>query len=134
MKTMIIALLSLFSLTTFANRIPVCTMTFSGTSEGGGIYKPMQQTITNGLIKYDYHFEDLKVGVSFNLNIDKKGLIIMVDKKSNRTLNMTYGTLLDGEDETLETYLDINEATYQVDCKYQVEVSESDKVVEPRAE
>lgn len=127
MKSLIVALISLSSLTTFASRIPVCTITFTGTSAGGGIYKPMRQEIRGSLVIYDYHFENLRVDARFNLARGNKGMIMIVDKVSGRVLSMNRGALIDGEDETLETYFDLNEATYQIECMYQAEVPESDK-------
>jgi hypothetical protein len=44
-----------------------------------------------------------------------------------RVLSSTYAALLDGEDEVLEAYLDVNESTYQVTCKYADDIPESDK-------
>lgn len=131
MKSLIIALISLTSLSTLASRIPFCTITFSGTTEGSGIYQPMHQKITNSLVKYDYHFENLKIDASFALDVNNKGMILMIDKASGRVLSSTYAALLDGEKEELEAYLDLNGATYQVDCKYDNEVLESDKAETP---
>lgn len=119
MKSLIITLISLSSLSTFASRIPVCTMTFGGTSQGTGIYKPMRQEIRGSLHIYDYDFENLRVDARFNLASGNKGMIMMIDKASGRVLSSTYASLVDAEDESIEAYLDLNEATYQVECKYE---------------
>ena len=138
MKSLLIALLSFSSLTTFASRIPVCTITFSGGPEGVGIHQTMKQDIRGSLVIYEYHFENLRVDARFNLAKGNKGMIMMVDKKTDRVVAMTSPTLLDGKDESADLYYDQNGTTYQVDCKYQNEIPESDgapaKTQEPRAE
>ena len=122
MKSLIVILVTLSSLTAFASRIPVCTMTFGTKVEGVGIYKPMRQEIRNRLVIYDYHFENLKIDARFNLDTGPQGMIMMVDKASERVLHMTTASLRDGADESVEAYLDLNKDTYQVECKYQDEV------------
>ena len=119
MKSLIITLISLSSLSTFASRIPVCTMTFGGTSQGSGIYKPMHQDIRGSLYIYDYNFDDIRIDARFNLATGSKGMIMMIDKASGRVLSNTYASLVDGKDEEIEAYLDLNKATYQVECKYE---------------
>lgn len=127
MKLFISAIILSLSTSSFAGRIPFCDITFSQTTEGTGIHRSMSQKIQNNVVRYVYHFKNLRVDASFH-KADNKGLILIVDKSSGQVLSSTYATLLDGADETLESYLDLNGATYQVNCKYGDEIPESDKV------
>lgn len=130
MKSLIIGLICLSSTSVFASRIPFCNITFGGIPEGVGIHKPMNQRIKNSLVKYDYHFESLIVDVSFNLAVNNKGMVLMIDRKTNEVVSYTYAALLDGPDETLEANIKLGDAIYQVGCKYADEIPESDKVEE----